>query len=324
MRAIVTGISGQDGYYLASLLLGRGYEVLGLSSAAQPRNEFGQAYPGAFQVRSFDYVTPQAIAAVIEDYRPDLIFNLAAKATGEGMFDAPYELARLNGGFVLDILEAMRKSPRRDSMVLCQASSSEMYGRVTETPQTELTPFWPRSPYGVAKLYAHNMIGIYRTAYGVRACSAILYNHESVRRSTRFVTKKIAQGAVLIKKGRMESLTLGNLDARRDWGYAPEYVDAMYRMATAPVMDDYIVATGRLSTVRQLCEIAFGRVGLDYTRFVRTSADAGRVIESVSLHGDPRRIAEALGWRALRTVPEIMTEMVDEELRRLEAESIAS
>lgn len=315
MKAIVTGVGGQDGYYMAAALLARGFAVLGLTTAPARAEELAAAAP-AFRSLQFDYTAPQAIDAVIERYRPDLIFNFAAKATGEGMFDAPYELVRLNGGFVIDILEALRKSARREEIVFCQASSSEMYGKVAQTPQTEQTAFWPRSPYGAAKLYAHNMLGIYRSVYAVRCCSAILYNHESVRRSARFVTKKIAQAAALIKLGRQQTLTLGNLEARRDWGYAPEYVEAMFRMATAATADDFIVATGRLTTVRELCQIAFARVGLDYTRFVQSSPGEVRVVDSASLLGDPAKIERTLGWRASTTVPQIMNEMVDEELRR--------
>lgn len=314
MKAIVTGVSGQDGYFMAQTLLARGHTVLGLTTSSPGTIHLKGASPDAFRCLKFDYAAPQIIDGVIEQHRPHLIFNFAARATGEGMFDAPYELVRLNGGFVIDILEALRKSARREEIVFCQASSSEMYGKVAQTPQTEQTAFWPRSPYGAAKLYAHNMIGIYRSVYGVRCCSAILYNHESVRRSARFVTKKIAQAAALIKLGKQQTLSLGNLEARRDWGYAPEYVEAMFRMATASSIDDYVVATGRLTTVRELCQIAFTRVGLDYARFVRSSQDEVRALESVSLQGDPTKIEKALGWRATTTVQQFMNEMVDEEL----------
>jgi GDPmannose 4,6-dehydratase len=238
----------------------------------------------------------------LSDVQVDLVFNYAAKATGQGMFDAPQEISRLNGGFVLDILEAIRASPRREAIAFCQASSSEMFGNVTETPQSETTPFRPKSPYGAAKLYAHNLVGIYRSVYGIRCSSAILYNHESVRRSNQFVTKKIAHAAASIKLGRFRSLTLGSLDA-------------MYRMARADAPDDFVVATGRLSTVRDLCEIAFGHVGLDYREFVETQKSDFRVADSVNLHGDPSRIRERLGWEARTSIRDVMTGMVDHELK---------
>ena len=194
-----------------------------------------------------------------------------------------------------------------------------MYGNVTETPQNESTPFRPKSPYGAAKLYAHNMINIYRANYGIRCCSAILYNHESVRRSVDFVTKKIANAAARIKLGELNELTLGSLDAQRDWGYAPEYVDAMYRMARAETMQDYVVATGKLHTVRDLCEAAFGHLQLDFADYVRSQPDKMRKVESVNLLGNPERIEADLGWRAHKTVKDIMVEMVDFELNRLQS-----
>jgi len=307
---------------MAALLLGRGFEVLGLTSTQGAAElDLNARFPHNFRTTLFDYDTPLRIGDVLEEYRPSLIFNFAAKATGEGMFDDPYRLTRLNGGFVIDILEALRQSDRREQTVLCQASSSEMFGRVAETPQSESTAFWPQSPYGAAKLYAHHMIGIYRRAYGVRCCSAILYNHESVRRSTRFVTKKIARGAAMIKLGRLDSLALGDLDAQRDWGYAPEYVEAMYRMACADTMDDYVVATGRLTTVRELCEMAFGHLDLKYTDYVRTNEVEQRVAKSMSLHGDPRKIRAALGWNASTSVGQIMAELVEHELAQARADA---
>jgi len=322
MRAVETGITGQDGYYMAALLLERDFEVLGLTSKeGAPRLDLSARFPDHFRMTLFDYGTPLRIGELLAEYRPSHIFNFAAKATGEGMFNDPYRLTRLNGGFVIDILEALRQSDRREQTVLCQASSSEMFGRVAETPQSESTAFWPQSPYGAAKLYAHHMIGIYRRAYGVRCCSAILYNHESVRRSTRFVTKKIARGAAMIKLGRLDSLALGDLDAQRDWGYAPEYVEAMYRMACADTMDDYVVATGRLTTVRELCEMAFGHLDLKYTDYVRTNEVEQRVAKSMSLHGDPRKIRAALGWNASTSVGQIMAELVEHELAQARADA---
>jgi GDPmannose 4,6-dehydratase len=315
MRAIVTGVAGQDGYHMTRLLLGEGHSVVGVTrDVAAARAEF-VGVQGALEFVQFDYSSIGQFGRLLSDVQVDLVFNYAAKATGQGMFDAPQEISRLNGGFVLDILEAIRASPRREAIAFCQASSSEMFGNVTETPQSETTPFRPKSPYGAAKLYAHNLVGIYRSVYGIRCSSAILYNHESVRRSNQFVTKKIAHAAASIKLGRFRSLTLGSLDGVRDWGYAPEYVDAMYRMARADAPDDFVVATGRLSTVRDLCEIAFGHVGLDYREFVETQKSDFRVADSVNLHGDPSRIRERLGWEARTSIRDVMTGMVDHELK---------
>jgi GDPmannose 4,6-dehydratase len=318
MRAIVTGVSGQDGYYMTRRLQRAHFEVLGLTSnIARARAEFDDGLGECPRLVEFDYGRAGAINRIVEEYRPHRVFNFASKATGQGMFDAPYEIGRLNGGFVLDLLEALRRSPRREEIVLCQASSSEMYGDVSEAPQAELTPFRPKSPYGAAKLFAHHMLGIYRSIYGVRACSAILYNHESVRRSVRFVTKKIANAVALIKLGRSNSLVLGSLDAKRDWGYAPEYTDAMFQMAAADRADDYVVATGRLSSVRDLCETAFEYVGLNYRDFVHAQVGEARVAESFNLLGNPAKIRAELGWVAQKSAREIMIELVEHEINTL-------
>jgi len=319
MKAIITGITGQDGYYMMEKVLSEGFHVLGLTSNLhQAQATFEQQIGGQFELAEFDYVTSGEFRNVVEDFRPNYIFNFAAKATGQGMFDDPRNLSRLNGEFVVDILEALRQSSRRKEIILCQASSSEMYGDVDETPQTEQTPFRPKSPYGVAKLYAHNMIKIYRSTYGIRCCSAILYNHESVRRSVQFVTKKIANAAAQIKLGVADSVTLGSLGSKRDWGYAPEYVDAMFRMASADSMEDYVVATGRLSSVRDLCEVAFGHLQLDYLDYVKSQSGQIRLSESVDLLGDPEKIRKNLRWSANKGIEEIMIELVDNELAQIE------
>ena len=301
---------------MARLLTRQGCKILGLTSEpARAAAELSAGGLGDVETAHFDYHAPGRFAGVVDAFQPDLIFNFAAKATGQGMFDAPFEMNRINGTLVLDILESIRSSPRGKDIRFCQASSAEMYGRVDTCPQDEDVPFRPRSPYGAAKLYAHQMTDIYRRTYGLNCTSAILYNHESIRRSEGFVTRKIAKGAADIKKGRATELRLGNLKASRDWGYAPEYVEAMYLMATAAVSQDYVVATGRLNTIEHLCEIAFGHVGLDYTEFVRSGAADFRVADSVNLSGNPSRIHEDLGWRARVPVEDVMIEMVDYELR---------
>ena len=319
MKAVVTGISGQDGYYMAQKLMGEGIEVIGLTSDMQKAAlDYADISHELVSLREFDFETPGQFDDILEEFEPSYIFNFAAKASGQGMFDMPYLVNRLNGVFVVDILDAIRQSSRADEIVFCQASSSEMFGNVTETPQNELTPFRPKSPYGAAKLYAHNMVDIYRANYGVKCCSAILYNHESARRSVNFVTKKIANAAVRIKLGEIDQVALGSLDAKRDWGYAPEYVDAMYRMACSEKLQDYVIATGKLHSVRELCEAAFGHLDLDFTEFVHSQTDNLRKVESVNLLGNPVRIEKELGWRANKTVKEIMVELVDFELNRLQ------
>lgn len=295
---------------MARLLAARGFAVLGLTSRGESipaiRAEFGAS---AVEAAAFDFATPNSIAALIERVRPQLIFNFAAKATGQGMFDDPGEMTRINGVFPTEILEAIRRID--PSIGFCQASSAEMYGDVTEMPQNERTSFRPKSPYGAAKLYAHNMVGIYRRAFGLRCCSAILYNHESVRRGPAFVTRKIARAAASIKLGLSDRLVLGSIDQVRDWGYAPEYVEAMYRMATADSPDDYVVATGRLTSVERVCEICFGYLGLDHSRYIEIDPALQRPINSTSLQGDPAKIRAELGWVARTEIEAILTEMVD-------------
>lgn len=309
-RAIVTGISGQDGHFMARTLIAHGFEVVGLTS-----NPDGDAATRAdlsdvpVTVSGFDFAVPNAVAAVIERVRPALIFNFAAKATGQGMFDDPVAMTRINGVFPTEILEAIRQID--PGIGFCQASSAEMYGDVDQMPQNEGTPFRPKSPYGAAKLYAHNMVGIYRRAFGLRCCSAILYNHESVRRGPAFVTRKIARTAASIKLGLADKLVLGSIDQVRDWGYAPEYVEAMYRMAVAEAPDDYVVATGKLTSVERVCEICFGHLGLDYSCYLEIDPAFQRPINSTSLQGDPAKIRAALGWSAETRIEAILTEMVD-------------
>ena len=312
---MVTGVAGQDGFYMTMLLAERGISVLGLTSnLMHAESQFAARPIVGLTLAEFDYARPGNFSRVLDEYEPNFIFNFAARATGQGMFDSPYEMNRLNGAFVVDILEALRNSSRCGEISFCQSSSSEMFGNVLEAPQSESTALRPKSPYGAAKSYAHHMISIYRTTYKLRCCAAIFYNHESIRRSTQFVTRKIARGAASIKLGLAQHLSLGALDTSRDWGYAPEYVHAMFLMATAEQPADYVVATGRLNSVRRLCEIAFGHVGLDYRDYVRVDPDARRAVESVNLHGDPARIRRDLGWSAKVPVESIMVELVDHEM----------
>jgi GDPmannose 4,6-dehydratase len=316
MRAIVTGVAGQDGFYLSRLLSAEGFEVLGLTTDEKRAAAVFAEHPcPALTIERFDYNVVDAFSDVLERFKPHLVFNLASLATGQGMFSQPYAMSRVNGGFVLDILEGIRRSPRCGEISFCQASSSEMFGAVDASPQDEDTPFRPKSPYGAAKNYAHSLIGVYRRTHGLRCSSAILYNHESVRRSTSFVTKKIANGAARIKAGLQHKLDLGSLSIARDWGYAPEYVEAMFLMALSATAEDYIVATGRLTTVEDIVRICFDYLALDHTRHIVVNPNWIRPFESVNLCGNPSRILSALGWRARKSVVDMMLEMVDHEVR---------
>lgn len=318
MIAFVTGVSGQDGHHMTRLLLGQSITVVGLArDVSRAKSEFADPTFDSMLFETFDYAETGAFDRLFRKYRPELVFNFAAKATGAGMFDAPTEMTRLNGTFVLDILEAIRNDPEPERTAFCQASSSEMFGDVQASPQDENTPCRPRSPYGAAKLFAHNMLGIYRSAFEIRASSAILYNHESCRRSSQFVTRKIANGAARIFMGLDMVLKLGSLETTRDWGYAPEYVEAMYLMARSAQPADYVVATGKLSTIRHLCEVAFGHLGLDYTMHVQANVADVRVSHSVNLHGNSLKIKNMLGWSAKRSIDSIIVEMVEHELSLL-------
>jgi len=317
MTAIVTGISGQDGYYMARLLRRRGIAVVGLTSRRTEMASIQQEFsddPG-IAVESFDYSNPGNFEELVERVRPRLVFNFAAQATGQGMFDDPFGMARLNGCFVLDILEAIRRVD--PTISFCQASSAEMYGDVFETPQSETTPFRPISPYGAAKTYAHNLVAIYRSAYAMNCRAAILFNHESPRRGIAFVTRKVARSAAAISLGLQSELTLGSLDIQRDWGYAPEYAEAMFLMATASQPNDYVLATGRLSSIREVCEICFGSVGLDYREYVRLDERLRRPVETLSVRGDARRILQDLGWEARTSLVQVLQEMVESDLASL-------
>lgn len=311
----MTGIAGQDGFFLWKLLSDRGYRVVGTSRdaprAAKEFHHFGNRAP---EIVTFDYSKPGAFAELLEAEKPELVFNLASFATGQGMFDSPPDMARLNGFFVLEILEAIRSSPRKDAIRFVQASSSEMFGEVQICPQDECTPLWPKSPYGAAKQYAHSMVRIYRQAFGLHASSAILFNHESARRPAGFLTKKVARAAARISLGLENELRLGSLTISRDWGYAPEYMEAMLRMATAIQADDYVVATGVTHTIQDVVELAFKRVALDWTRYVILDKSWARPIESVGLCGNPTKILRRLDWKAKKPFAEIIHELVDFEV----------
>jgi len=310
--ALITGITGQDGGYLARYLLAAGWRVLGTTrSIHSPR--LASDISGAVTLIEWDMHDTRVMAAALALHKPSAIYNLAARSSGAGMFDEPVEISEDNGIAVTRLLEAIRMA---DSDIrFCQASSSEMFGRVETGIQTERTPFLPRSPYGAAKLYAHSMVDIYRRHHGMFACSAIFYNHESPHRSDEFVTGKIARGVARIRLGLAGELKLGNLDARRDWGYAPDYMEAMYLMLEHPVADDYVVATGETHTVREFCDVAFRHVGLDYRDYVTDDPEGHCRAVEMPLCGDAGKALRILGWRPRTKFVDLVRLMVDDALR---------
>jgi GDPmannose 4,6-dehydratase len=314
--ALVTGITGQDGSYLAELLLVKGYSVIG---AVRDRQKARAALPvdvaDAVELVSWDMLDQHGMTETLAVYRPQEIYNFAAYSSGTGMYDDPVGVGEVNGMAVTRILEAIRAV--NAGMRFCQASSREIFGEALESPQTESTPVNPRSPYGAAKLYADSMIRIYRQRYGIFACSAILFNHESPRRGLGFVTRKITYEAARIKLGLAKELHLGNLDAQRDWGFAGDVVRAMWLMLQQQHADDYVLATGQTHSVRELCDLAFSHLGLDYRDHVREDRTAYRPAETALLVGDIAKARAGLKWQPEVGFRELVQMMVDEDLRSL-------
>lgn len=301
---------------MADLLLARGYRVVGM---VRPGSTTGGDRIAHIRERvdlvEGDLLEENSLRSLIELHRPTEIYNLAARASSSQLFQGPVLTAEFNGVAVARLLEAIRQVDA--TIRFFQASSSEMFGNSLESPQHELTPFRPRNPYGVAKLFAHGMVGTYRDSYGIFACSGILFNHESPRRGREFVTRKVSLGAARIRAGLAESLQLGSLDATRDWGYAGDYVEAMWRMLQAPKPGDYVLATGETHSVRELCEVAFARVGLDYRRYVVTDAGAQRPQEPTRLVGDASKARAVLGWQPRVSFPQLVHMMVDADVELL-------
>jgi GDPmannose 4,6-dehydratase len=313
--ALITGITGQDGSYLAELLLAKRYRVVGMVRRASTENFERVAHlADQVELRQADLLDQLSLVNLVSEVQPDEVYNLGAQSFVPTSFSQPLMTAEFTALGVLRMLEAIRLVNRR--IRFYQASSSEMFGRVRATPQNETTPFYPRSPYGVAKLYGHWITVNYRESYGMYACSGILFNHESPRRGREFVTRKIAEGAARIALGQAGQLELGNLDSKRDWGYAPEYVEAMWRMLQQDEPDDFVVGTGAHHTPREFCEVAFARVGLDYRDHVRTAAALLRPAEVDTLLADPRKARERLGWEPRTSFHELVELMVDAELER--------
>ena len=321
--ALITGITGQDGSYLAELLLSKGYRVIGMVRRSSSENfERISHMVDRLELRQADLLDQLSLVNLVQEVEPDEVYNLAAQSFVPTSFSQPLLTGEFTALGVTRMLEAVRLvNPK---IRFYQASSSEMFGRVRATPQNELTPFHPRSPYGVAKLYAHWITVNYRESYGMYACSGILFNHESPRRGREFVTRKIAEGAARISLGQAKHLELGNVDAKRDWGYAPEYVEAMWRMLQQDEPEDFVVGTGRHHTPREFCELAFARVGLDYRDHVRTDPRLLRPAEVDTLLADPSRARERLGWEARTSFRELVELMVDAELERGRKSALAA
>ena len=312
-RAVVTGITGQDGSYLAELLLEKGYEVIGVvRRSSLPNLGRIQHLLDRVSLRPADLLDQLSLLRLIQDVKPHEIYNLAAMSFVPASWDQPLLTGDYNSMGVTRLLEAIRHVDT--SIKLYQASSSEMYGRVREVPQTELTPFYPRSPYGVSKVFGHYITVNYRESYDMFAVSGILFNHESPRRGLEFVTRKVTDGVARIKLGLSDHLPLGNLDACRDWGFAGDYVRAMWMMLQQDQADDYVIATGVSHSVRQLVETAFGHVGLDWQKYVRIDPAFLRPAEVDHLIGDASKAKRVLGWEPSVSFEGLVAMMVDADI----------
>jgi GDPmannose 4,6-dehydratase len=315
-KALITGITGQDGSYLAEFLLHKGYEVHGVVRRTSHHSfERIEHLLDRVHIAHADLLDQHSLTVVMQDIRPDEVYNLAAQSYVPTSWSQPVLTGEFTALGVTRILEAIRLA--HPAARFYQASSSEMFGKVQETPQHEATPFYPRSPYGVAKVYGHWITVNYRESYGLYAVSGILFNHESPRRGMEFVTRKVTDGVARIKLGVSTELKLGNLDARRDWGYAGDYVDAMWRMLQPPEPRDYVIGTGRTHSVRELVEIAFSHAGLDWSRYVRSDPAFMRPAEVDVLQADPTRAAKELGWTPTVDFSGLVKMMVDADLARL-------
>ena len=315
-RAVITGITGQDGSYLAELLLEKGYEVTGVVRRSSAPNFWRiEHLLDRITLRPGDLLDQLSLVRIIEDVKPDELYNLGAMSFVPASWDQPLLTGEFNSMGVTRLLEAIRQV--NPGVRLYQASSSEMYGRVREVPQTELTPFYPRSPYGVSKVFGHYITVNYRESYGLFAVSGILFNHESPRRGLEFVTRKVTDGVARIKLGLADQLSLGNLDAQRDWGFAGDYVRAMWLMLQQDKADDYVIATGVSHSVQQLVELAFGHAGLDWRKHVRTDPTLLRPAEVDHLIGDPTKATRQLGWTPTVDFAGLISMMVDADLTRV-------
>jgi GDPmannose 4,6-dehydratase len=318
--ALVTGITGQDGSYLADLLLAKGYAVHGVVRRSSSENFERIAHLGErVRLHQADLLDQSSLQAVVAEVRPHELYNLAAQSFVPTSWSQPTLTGEFTALGVTRMLEALKLVD--PSIRFYQASSSEMFGKVRATPQDESTPFYPRSPYGVAKVFGHHITVNYRESFGLFAVSGILFNHESPRRGREFVTRKISEAVARIKLGLQDELVLGNLDARRDWGYAPEYVDAMWRMLQRPQPDDFVIGTGEAHSPREFVDVAFAHVGLEPKDFVRVDPRFMRPAEVDLLLANPRKAREQLGWRARTAFSDLVRIMLEADLAAQERAS---
>ena len=313
-KALITGINGQDGSYLAELLLKKGYEVYGLMPrfATDPYENIRHVMDDV-RLLTGDLADTSSLVRVMQESEPDEVYNLAAQSFVKASWELPELTGDITGVGVTRMLEAVRLV--KPEARFYQASSSEMFGKVMETPQKETTPFYPRSPYGVAKVYGHYITVNYRESYDMFACSGILFNHESPRRGREFVTRKIAEGVAMIKVGKLKELRMGNLDAQRDWGFAGDYVEAMWLMLQQDAPDDYVVGTGETHSVQEYIELAFAQVGLNWRDYVVQDERFMRPAEVDLLLADPAKAKEQLGWEPKVGFKDLVGMMVDSELK---------
>jgi len=318
-KALITGITGQDGSYLAEFLLEQGYEVVGMVRRTSTVNFSRiQHFQDQVTLVQGDLLDQGSLICLLQEYQPEEVYNLAAQSFVPTSWNQPVFTGDVTALGVTRMLEAIRTVDR--SIRFYQASSSEMFGKVREVPQKETTPLYPRSPYGVAKVYGHWITVNYRESYDLHATSGILFNHESPRRGLEFVTRKVTYGAARIKLGLADELLLGNLDARRDWGYAADYVRAMWMMLQQPEPDNYVIATGETHSIRELCEEAFGYVDLDWQKYVGQDSRFMRPAEVDLLVGDASKAGHVLGWEPQVTFRELVRLMVDADIALLKKE----
>ncbi len=312
-RALITGITGQDGSYLAEFLLEKDYEVFGLIRRSSTVNfERISHLQGKVELVSGDLLDQKSIVTALEAARPHEVYNLGAQSFVPVSWEQPMLTGEITGLGVMRMLEAIRACDEK--IRFYQASTSELFGKAQETPQSEKTPFYPRSPYGVSKLYGHWITINYRESYNMYACAGILFNHESPRRGLEFVTRKITHGVARIKHGIDAELRLGNLDARRDWGFAGDFVRAMWLMLQQEEADDFVIATGQTRTIREFCQVAFAHADLDWEQYVVVDERFFRPAEVNILLGDPARAREKLGWELETSFEEMVRLMVDRDL----------
>jgi len=317
-KALITGITGQDGSYLAEFLLGKGYDVYGMvRRSSMERFDRIESIRDRITLVHADLLDPHSLVRAFKQVQPDEVYNLAAQSFVPTSWREPILTTEFTATGVTRVLEALRDEAPKARFY--QASSSEMFGKVRESPQTEYTPFYPRSPYGVSKVYGHYITVNYRESYDLFACSGILFNHESPRRGLEFVTRKITNTVAAAKLGLADELRLGNLDARRDWGFAPDYVRAMWMMLQQDEARDYVIATGETHSVREFVEVAFRHVGLDWEKYVKIDPAFMRPAEVELLVGDASKAREELGWQPEVRFEELVSIMVDADLQALSA-----